>query len=618
MKKLFYKEKINDRTVLHILGVKIKLPQNIWISKDKPNRTKISVVINTYNAQRLLEKAIQSVIKADEIIICDMFSKDKTIEIAKKYDCKIYYHKKLPQPDPARNFAISKATGDWILILDADEIVSGDLWEFLVDYANNPLPNKFVVNLFRKNWFFDGFLDHVGLDCHPRFFKNGYLQYGEGHVHIPPKPVNSEVFYIPQEKDKDLTLYHYSYANFEEYLTRQNIYTNEELNKIDLESIKRSKRQIFSIFYSSIKTYFKNKSYKDGLRGFIWCLYSMLYKMTVYVKAIEKKEELEKIQATQANNVKTITMPLVSIVTVTYNLIKNDRKESFIKALESVQNQTYKNIEHIVIDGSSDDGTVDLIKKYADKGWIKYSSEPDTGLYDAMNKGAMLAKGKYLMFLNSDDFYSGVEGVEKSVLALENTDADYSYAKSKILDSKNNIADYHIHDEPDFSKIFTDMPFSHQTMMIKTELFKKMGMFDLKYKSASDYDFVLKLIFKRYKQIFIPYEFVTYKLGGYSCKYNDLATDEVADIYHKNYNYFCKISFDECKNIYKTKDIPLKLVFKLLPYLDRENLMKFAFNWEYYKKKSKETREKILRIRTSKKNPMLTILGIEIIKSKED
>lgn len=615
MKKFFYKEKVNNRTVLHFFGLKIKLPQKFNINNDNLNKIKISVVINTYNAERMLERTIQSVINADEIIVCDMFSRDKTIEIAKKYGCKIYYHKKLPQPDPARNFAISKATGDWILILDADEIVSGELWEFLVNYANNPLPDKFVVSLFRKNWFFDGFLEHVGSDCHPRFFKKGHLQYEEGHVHIPPKPKDSEIFYIPQDKNRDLILYHYSYANFEEYLTRQNIYTNEELNKIDLSSIKRSKKEIFSIFYSSIKTYFKNNSYKDGLRGFIWCLYSMLYRLTVYIKAIEKKEELEKMQNMQANDVKTVNKPLVSVITVTYNLIQNNRKETFIKALESVQKQTYCNIEHIIIDGNSKDGTVNLIKEYAAKGLVKYLSEPDSGLYDAMNKGAKIAQGKYLIFLNSDDYFSGKEGIEKSVEALENTKSDFSYTDCNIItEDETSQAKWHNQNKPKMYNIFTSMPFSHQTLMVKAHVFKSLGMFDLKYKSAADYDFALKLILNRIKHVYIPYEFVTFKLGGYSCKNGEEETNEVASIYHKYYSTFIKISFNECKNIYLTKELPIKLSSKLISYLDPENKFKFMFNFKYFKKKVKELRKKVCVIRISRTNPKLEIFGKKLIK----
>ena len=88
---------------------------------------KISVVINTLNADRLLDKCLESVKEADEIIICDMHSEDKTIEIAQKFGCKIVYHERTGIVEPARNWAMEQACGDWILVLDADEIVTPEL-----------------------------------------------------------------------------------------------------------------------------------------------------------------------------------------------------------------------------------------------------------------------------------------------------------------------------------------------------------------------------------------------------------------------------------------------------------------------------------------------------------
>ena len=96
----------------------------------------------------------------------------------------------------------------------------------------------------------------------------------------------------------------------------------------------------------------------------------------------------------------TQKLPKVTVVTATYNLIKDGREKFFRQCVESIHNQTYKNIEHLVIDGASKDGTIDLIKEYADKGWIKYVSEPDKGMCDAMNKGIKIATGEYVAILN--------------------------------------------------------------------------------------------------------------------------------------------------------------------------------------------------------------------------
>ena len=127
------------------------------------------------------------------------------------------------------------------------------------------------------------------------------------------------------------------------------------------------------------------------------------------------------------------SIPLVTVITATYNLIKSKREKFIIQCLESVHNQHYSNIEHIVIDGASDDGTLPLLKKYESLGWIKLFSEPDTGIYDAMNKGILKANGKYVSILNSDDFFHDPEGIAISVRLLEENDADYSYADARVL-----------------------------------------------------------------------------------------------------------------------------------------------------------------------------------------
>ena len=100
-----------------------------------------------------------------------------------------------------------------------------------------------------------------------------------------------------------------------------------------------------------------------------------------------------------------VKKPKVTVITITFNLIKAGRKQTFIKCMESVHNQNYKNIEHLIIDGASTDGTLDLLKEYQKKGYIKYKSKKDKGIWDAMNKGIDVASGDYITFLNSDDFY---------------------------------------------------------------------------------------------------------------------------------------------------------------------------------------------------------------------
>lgn len=301
--------------------------------------------------------------------------------------------------------------------------------------------------------------------------------------------------------------------------------------------------------------------------------------------------------------------PLVSIVTITYNLMKAGREQHIRQCIESVHNQTYQNIEHIVIDGASDDGTVELLKEYSDKGWIKLVSEPDEGIYFAMNKGAGIAKGEYILFLNSDDFLSGEKGIEKEVRAFEKSKADYAYAKARIIDEEGKRVTSHLHNKTDITKIFLEMPFCHQTLLVKTRIFKELGMFDLSYKSAADYDFVLKLVLAKKRQMFVPYELVTYRVGGFSNADKELSLKELLETRYKNYSRFVEMSKEECDNTFYSRNIPPKLLFKLVANsnLGIKANFKLLFN---------NLRKKLFKVRLSLKNPALCILGFEIIKQK--
>lgn len=357
------------------------------------------------------------------------------------------------------------------------------------------------------------------------------------------------------------------------------------------------------------------KDNEDLIKAFEKMYFDEVFRKQCIKKGLERAEQFTwgKCVDVIINDVLKMSKPLVTIVTITYNLIANNRKEKFIQALESVKNQTYENIEHIVIDGASNDGTINLIKEYADKGWINYISEPDTGLYDAMNKGGKLAKGKYILFLHSDDYFSGKEGISKSIEALEKSDADYSYAQAIILNEFGNRIMPHPQSEVDFSQIFVEMPFCHQTLFVKTEVFRKLGMFNLRYKSAGDYDFVLKLFFNCYKPVYVQYEFVTFRLGGYSFKNKEMSLIEVATFYQEYYGNFCKLSFEGFKQIHIKKRLPWQLLIKLLPYLDNENKIKLIFNKKHYKEFLSSFRRKLFRIRFSKTSPSFELFGIKII-----
>ena len=176
--------------------------------------------------------------------------------------------------------------------------------------------------------------------------------------------------------------------------------------------------------------------------------------------------------------------PKITVITV----VKNNKKD-IERNINSVLNQTYKNYEHIIIDGKSDDGTLDVIKKYQNK--ISYwVSQKDDGLYDAMNKGLDLAKGDIIGILNSDDIYyeKALEYVKQYFEKYENIDFLYgTVIKYKKLCGYNP------------KKIYWSFGFytSHSVgFFIKNKSQKKIGKYNLKYKYSADYDLFYRMIVK--------------------------------------------------------------------------------------------------------------------------
>lgn len=265
--------------------------------------------------------------------------------------------------------------------------------------------------------------------------------------------------------------------------------------------------------------------------------------------------------------------PLVTIITITFNLIKVGREKTFRQCVKSVHNQTYKNIEHIIIDGASSDGSLKIIKEYADKGWIKYISEPDNGIYDAMNKGIKMARGKYIAFLNSDDFYHNINAVKLSVEALEKNDADFSYANYVLINEKRKKEVI----KGEIEKFLYTMPFGHPTMFTKLSVIREMGGFNETYKLPADYDLIIRLILKDYKSIYINKHIASYRLGGLGTAIDH--SDEITSIYVNNYSSFYNFkNNDQAKKIMYELKLPEGFIAKFKEYADGKNYENVKIN----------------------------------------
>lgn len=183
--------------------------------------------------------------------------------------------------------------------------------------------------------------------------------------------------------------------------------------------------------------------------------------------------------------------PLISIVTVCLNAVGHIEK-----CINSVINQTYTNIEYIVIDGGSTDGTLDIIKKYEDRitHWI---SERDRGIYDAMNKGISMCKGVFVGLLSSDDYYAG-DAVQKIVETINSDNSvDVIHGNHISTCTSSNFNAKYVDGD-----LLKHMTMSHPTCFIRADVYK-IYKYDISYKIAADYDLLIKLmkVGKKFKDI---------------------------------------------------------------------------------------------------------------------
>ena len=249
----------------------------------------------------------------------------------------------------------------------------------------------------------------------------------------------------------------------------------------------------------------------------------------------------------------------VSVITATYNLIENGRETYFRQMIASVRRQTYKNVEHIVIDGGSTDGTVEILQEMSQAGLIKYISEKDSGIYDAMNKGAKLAEGELITFLNSDDYFSNHNGLEKSVKVFSE-DVDYSYTPVTVVDEDKNFAYL---GRIKWLRLLRNMPFPHPGMLVRKSVFQQLGGFDTSFRLVGDYDFILRLILAGHKGKQVT-PFVTFRAGGATDVYADKHKSEMARVYEKNYASLAGLNAEDCAKIAETYVFPDSLIKVLI------------------------------------------------------
>lgn len=295
--------------------------------------------------------------------------------------------------------------------------------------------------------------------------------------------------------------------------------------------------------------------------------------------------------------------PLVTVITITFNCIKAGRRESLIQCIDSVRNQNYENIEHIIVDGASTDGTLELLNGFRS---LRVFSEPDSGVYNAFNKGVLKAQGKYVVFINSDDYFSSDDSVRLSVEKLEENNADYSFGDTWLLNEENPEKSQMR--KPQLWKSFSKFPFCHQSMFCRTEALKEVGMFNENNKIASDYDVYLKLLLGGYKGIDVKSQIAVFRCGGVS-EDRTVYIKEYGNVLKNNYAKFYKLSDFEAVDAVENCSLPLLLAVKLSKYLYGKDRWRFLLS---------QFRHFALQIRTSKNKRTLKIFGHYFLKPEKD
>lgn len=229
----------------------------------------------------------------------------------------------------------------------------------------------------------------------------------------------------------------------------------------------------------------------------------------------------------------------ISIITVVWN-----NATTIKDAIDSVLSQTYENIEYIIVDGASTDGTIEIVQRYGDN-ISKFISEPDKGLYDAMNKGIALSTGDVVGILNSDDFYIDGFVIETVVKEFNSKGVDSVYADLVFVKPENLKKVVRYYDSSHFSPekfAYGWMP-AHPTFFVKRKIYKKYGLFKTDYKIAADYELLTRFLAKnKISYSYIKEPIVKMRIGGAStsgiksnyvlnreiiraCKENDIYTN---------------------------------------------------------------------------------------------
>ena len=206
----------------------------------------------------------------------------------------------------------------------------------------------------------------------------------------------------------------------------------------------------------------------------------------------------------------------ISIITITYN-----SAATLPRALESVRSQTYGDIEHIIVDGASTDGTKELIINYqlsilnSQSPKVRWISEPDNGIYNALNKGIAMATGDVIGFLHSDDVFFSPDSIGQIAAAFESSGADVVYGDLEYRHGDKVVRRWRSNAFRLGDLKYGWMP-PHPTLYVRREVYEQVGEYDSWFRISADYDMILRIFTAGYKTRYIPQVLVVMETGGAS------------------------------------------------------------------------------------------------------
>lgn len=257
------------------------------------HNAKISAVVITLNEEQNIRWCLESVKWCDEIIVVDMYSNDKTVEIAKEYTDIILFYDRVQAFDRAKGFGVEKASSDWILILDADEVIPPVLARHLRTMSLDITTD--VVMMPRKNYLFGEWVNHS--DCWPdyqmRLFRKGRVRMSERIHHYIEIDPSSRFIRLPA--NEECALNHFSYLDIEHFINKANHYTGVEAKQCDC-----IRYSLFALFYYPLREffrrYFKHLGFLDGVHGLVVCVLYSIYQLLFYMKRLEIENQFTKVE----------------------------------------------------------------------------------------------------------------------------------------------------------------------------------------------------------------------------------------------------------------------------------------------------------------------------------